>query len=145
MLEYKTLPVLGLLEFDRGFKIGLERRVKPKNFRMINQDFEKRLKLRERFENYKRSRIRTIRHIPVPYAMLTGPFWPNVLKGKILRRAARRSKRGPRCWIEGWCGYRCDADDARGAWTNVGSAGDERRTAKGNPEETGRLHWHKIR
>lgn len=78
----RTLPVLGL-----GIRSGIQNRFRKKSEtkkfpEWINQDFEKRLKLRERFEELQKKPNSNHPTHPVPYAMLTGPFWPNVLEGE---------------------------------------------------------------
>ena len=78
----RKLPVLGL-----GIRSRIASRLrpgrKPEKFpEWINEDFEKRLKLRERFKELQKKTESEHPTHPGPYAMLTGPFWPNVLEGE---------------------------------------------------------------
>jgi asparagine synthase (glutamine-hydrolysing) len=76
------LPVLGL-----GIRSRIQNRFgggrEPEKFpEWLNPDFEKRLKLRERFEELQKKAESGHPTHPGPYAMLTGPFWPNLLEGE---------------------------------------------------------------
>ncbi len=77
-----TLPVLGL-----GIRSRIQNRfgrgLKPEQFpQWIRPDFDGRLNLRERFEELQRKPASAHPIHPWAYAMLTGPFWPNVLEGE---------------------------------------------------------------
>jgi len=78
----RRLPVLGL-----GIRSGIRNRfgdgAMPEPFpEWCREDFVKRLSLQERFaELQKRPASEHPTH-PFAYAMLTGPFWPNILEGE---------------------------------------------------------------
>jgi asparagine synthase (glutamine-hydrolysing) len=77
-----TLPVLGL-----GIRSRIQNRfaggATPESFPLwVADDFENRLKLRERFTELQRKPASEHPIHPWAYAMLTGPFWPNVLEGE---------------------------------------------------------------
>jgi len=78
----RTLPVLGLgirSRIRKGFGIAKESEQFPE---WIKPDFEKRLHLHERFKELQRKPESGHPIHPWAYAMLTGPFWPNVLEGE---------------------------------------------------------------
>ncbi|HWZ98162.1 MAG TPA: asparagine synthase-related protein [Candidatus Dormibacteraeota bacterium] len=77
-----TLPVLGL-----GIRSRIQNRFggrnEPEPFpEWIAEDFEKRLNLRERFEELQLKPASEHPTHPWAYAMLKGPFWPSVLEGE---------------------------------------------------------------
>jgi asparagine synthase (glutamine-hydrolysing) len=78
----RSLPVLGL-----GIRSGIQNRFGRSGAHelfpeWILPEFEKRLNLRERFEELQKRPMSEHPTHPWPYAMLTGPFWPNVLEGE---------------------------------------------------------------
>jgi asparagine synthase (glutamine-hydrolysing) len=78
----RTLPVLGLGIRSRIWSL-LGRGRKGEQFpKWIQPDFEKRLNLRERFQELQRKPASAHPIHPLAYAMLMGPFWPNVLEGE---------------------------------------------------------------
>jgi asparagine synthase (glutamine-hydrolysing) len=77
-----SLPVLGL-----GIRSRIQNRFgggpKPEPFpEWIAGSFSRRLNLRERFEELQRRPTSEHPAHPWAYAMLTGPFWPNLLEGE---------------------------------------------------------------
>src|SRR5882762_10659420 len=76
------LPVLGL-----GIRSGIRNRfgygATPERFpEWCKEDFVKRLSLRERFVELQKKPASEHPTHPFAYAMLTGPFWPNILEGE---------------------------------------------------------------
>jgi asparagine synthase (glutamine-hydrolysing) len=78
----RSLPALGL-----GIRSALQKRLgggsEPEPFpAWITDSFVARLKLRERFAELQRKPVSDHPTHPWAYAMLSGPFWPNVLEGE---------------------------------------------------------------
>lgn len=78
----RSLPALGL-----GIRSALQKRLGdgpvPEPFpAWITDSFEGRLNLRERFAALQRKPVSDHPTHPWAYAMLSGPFWPNVLEGE---------------------------------------------------------------
>ncbi len=76
------LPVLGL-----GIRSGIRNRfgdgARPEPFpEWCREDFVKRLNLKERFAELQKKPASEHPTHPFAYAMLTGPFWPNILEGE---------------------------------------------------------------
>jgi asparagine synthase (glutamine-hydrolysing) len=80
----RRLPVMGLGIRSRiQNRFGIGRGQKSEQFpQWIRPDFEKALNLRERFAELQRKPASAHPIHPWAYAMLTGPFWPNVLEGE---------------------------------------------------------------
>jgi asparagine synthase (glutamine-hydrolysing) len=78
----QTLPVLGLGIRSRiQNRFGAQKPAEPYP-EWIACGFEKRLNLRKRFEELQEKPSSKHPTHPLAYAMLTGPFWPNVLEGE---------------------------------------------------------------
>jgi len=78
----RSLPALGL-----GIRSRLQKSLRggpePEPFpEWITGSFASRLKLRDRFAELQRKPVSDHPTHPWAYAMLTGPFWPNVLEGE---------------------------------------------------------------
>jgi len=78
----RSLPVLGL-----GIRSAIQKRIGRRASRetfpqWILPEFEKRLNLRERFEELQRQPASEHPTHPWPYSMLSGPFWPSILEGE---------------------------------------------------------------
>jgi len=82
MMETRRLPYLGLgirSRIRNQFRGGSEGEPFPE---WIRDDFGKRLNLRDRFAELQKKPTSQHPMHPIAYAMLTGPFWPNVLEGE---------------------------------------------------------------
>jgi len=76
------LPALGLgIRSEIRNRLGISTETEPFP-EWISDDFAARLNLRERFAELQRKPVSNHPTHPWAYAMLTGPFWPNVLEGE---------------------------------------------------------------
>jgi asparagine synthase (glutamine-hydrolysing) len=76
------LPALGLgIRSKIRNRLGISANTEPFP-EWISEDFAARLQLRERFAELQRKPVSNHPTHPLAYAMLTGPFWPNVLEGE---------------------------------------------------------------
>jgi asparagine synthase (glutamine-hydrolysing) len=78
----RRLPVLGL-----GIRSGIRNRFGERSARVAfpewcRDEFVNRLNLRERFAELQKKPTSEHPTHPFAYAMLTGPFWPNILDGE---------------------------------------------------------------